>query len=171
MNLSAILGGACCAAPRGPAESEDPVSPKDGGGGGGGGGFSIFGEDKDVAKVKREVAFVEAWLEKRQVGDIEGATRDCTQDISIESPGSTPVVGLDIVKDKIFGKAAPKPMLILQPVQAKSGAPGVYWRMAVFEFSKGKHTKVRRTWHLAYEGGAPKIQRIVLEKMPERVIA
>ena len=61
-----------------------------------------------------------------------------------------------------------RPLVVLQPVQRKPDEEGVYWRMAVFEFTPGKKTKVRREWHLVDLSAELKIKKITLTKMTEK---
>lgn len=122
-------------------------------------------EEKRDAQVRKEILFIEAWLDKREAGDIDGAAADCASDISIRLPGAE-LAGLDEVKAKVFVKAAPKPLIVLQPVQEMPGQRHVYWRLAVFEFAGTKQTRVRREWHLVYDDtGRMKISKIVLTRV------
>ena len=144
------------------ASYERPDAPKTGGL-----PWGDFGvEDKRSAKTA--VKFIEDWLHKREMGDVEGAAADCTAGVVIESPGSQSIVGLETVRDKIFSKTAPKPSSILHSVQPKPGEKDVYWRMATFALANGKQTRVRREWHLVYDTSDNiKISKIVLKKANE----
>lgn len=157
--IDAIFSKLCCATPRA-ATLVPPKPPPP--------FWGFGGEDKAETQRKKEIEFIEAWLKKREKGDIGGAAADCTADMTIESPGAKSVVGLEEVKAKVFAKAAPTPLVILQPVQELPGQQHVYWRMAVFDFSGGKQTKIRREWHLVYDDtDSLKISKIVLKKQGE----
>ena len=124
------------------------------------------GEEKIPTMMRMDIFFIQAWIEKREAGDIEGAAADCTTDILVELPGDKLLVGLEEVKEKVFSKTAPKPLMILQPVQEMPGQQHVYWRLAVFDFASGlKQTKVRHEYHLVYDDrGKLKVSKVVLRK-------
>ena len=129
----------CCAQPRGPTT-----------------GFS-----------SKEITFIEDWLAKREAGDAEGAAADCTPDVVVETPGTAPVTGIDAVKSKIFSRPAVRPIEIVQNVQEKRDEPGVFYREAIFEFTKNTRTRIRRELTLINSGLGQglKISKIVLHKL------
>ena len=88
---------------------------------------------------------VRAWLELREIGDMQGAALLSTHDIVVRTPLGA-VVGIDQVKQQIYSAASPK-LVSHTPLAASRASAGIWTVQRYYVMSKdGTEFTLRQDW-------------------------
>ena len=138
------------------------------------GGLSLDSIDRPQSPVVKsrgfggkELSLIDAWIARREEGDLEGAVSFCASNIVVVPPAGGEICGIDQVKATVFVKAAQPPTKVMVPLQAKEGEPGCFYREVLFTALFMKAV-VRQEWCLANTGrDGLKITKITLTRVPQ----